>query len=276
MVRNPSNPPGRRGGANDRPRRDDDPRRSRQGSDGRSSGPRSGDSRRQGPENKSQSRQESRPRTITSVPDGTLPRWVRDEVIRATPKDRRDAALRQLEVGIAHYAEERFKRALDHLGQTKALAPQSSIIRELLGLSAYYAEQWLPALQELRAFRRFTGETIHMPVEMDALRALGRSADVDKTWELFTELGSDRDTQREASVVYASHLLDKGRLADAWRVIKPGRLVSPAAESEVRRWFVAARVAMAAGEKETAGRLLAAVAREDPAMPGLAELQAEL
>ena len=197
-------------------------------------------------------------------------------MIRATPKDRRDAALKQLELGIAHYAEERFKRALDHLGQAKALAPQSSIIRELLGLSAYYAEQWLPALQELRAFRRFTGETIHMPVEMDALRALGRSADVDKTWELFAELGSDRDTQREAAVVYASHLLDKGRIADAWRVIKPGRLVSPAAESEVRRWFVAARVAMAAGEKETAGRLMAAVAREDPAMPGLAELQAEL
>ena len=205
-----------------------------------------------------------------------MPKWVRDEVIRATPKDRRDAALRQLEVGIAHYAEERYKRAIDHLGQAKALAPQSSIIRELLGLSAYYAEQWLPALQELRAFRRFTGETIHMPVEMDSLRALGRSADVDKTWELFIELGSDRDTQREAAVVYASHLLDKGRIAEAWRIIRPGRLVSPAAESEVRRWFVAARVEMAAGDKESAGRLIAAIAREDPALPGLAELQAEL
>ncbi|HKY48579.1 MAG TPA: hypothetical protein VJQ79_11415 [Acidimicrobiia bacterium] len=201
---------------------------------------------------------------------------MRDEVIRATPKDRRDAAMRQLEVGIAHYAEERYKRAIDHFGQAKALAPQSSIIRELLGLSSYYAEQWLPALQELRAFRRFTGETIHMPVEMDSLRALGRSADVDKTWELFIELGGDRDTQREAAVVYASHLLDKGRISDAWRIIRPGRLVSPAAESEVRRWFVAARVAMAAGDKEAAARLIAAIAKEDPALPGLAELQGEL
>jgi len=197
-------------------------------------------------------------------------------VIRATPKERRDAAVRQLEVGIAHYAEERYKRAMDHLSQAKALAPQSSIIRELLGLASYYAEQWLPALQELRAFRRFTGETIHMPVEMDSLRALGRSADVDKTWELFGELGGDRDTQREAAVVYASHLLDKGRLDDAWRVIKPGRLVSPAAESEVRRWFVAARVAVAAGDKDAAARLIAAVAREDPSLPGLDELQAQL
>jgi tetratricopeptide (TPR) repeat protein len=292
VVRNSSTPPGRRGDDNDRAKRSNgsgrsgppsrsgrpsaDSGRSRQSRDQRPSSSRSGDSRGQDPDRARRTRQDSRPRTITAVPDGTLPKWVRDEVTRATPKDRRDAAIRQLELGIAHYAEERYKRAIDHLGQAKALAPQSSIIRELLGLSAYYAEQWLPALQELRAFRRFTGETIHMPVEMDSLRALGRTADVDKTWELFVELGGDRDTQREAAVVYASHLLDKGRVADAWRIIRPGRLVSPAADSEVRRWFVAARVAMAAGDKEAAGRLIAAVAREDPAMPGLAELQAEL
>lgn len=298
MVRNSSTPPGHRGGDNDRAKRSNgsgrsgppsgsgpsrsgppsssDSGRSRQSRDQRPGGSHSGDSRGQDPDRPRRTRQDSRPRTITAVPDGTLPKWVRDEVVRATPKDRRDAAIRQLELGIAHYAEERYKRAIDHLGQAKALAPQSSIIRELLGLSAYYAEQWLPALQELRAFRRFTGETIHMPVEIDSLRALGRSTDVDKTWELFIELGGDRDTQREAAVVYASHLLDKGRIADAWRIIRPGRLVSPASESEVRRWFVAARVAIAAGDKESAGRLIAAVAKEDPALPGLAELQAEL
>jgi tetratricopeptide (TPR) repeat protein len=297
VVRNSSTPPGRRNGDGDRPQRSNGGGRSgppprsgrpsgdssRSGSGNRApqarnqkpGGSRSGEGR-QDPDRARRTRQDSRPRTITAVPDGTLPKWVRDEVIRATPKDRRDAAMRQLEVGIAHYAEERYKRAIDHLGQAKALAPQSSIIRELLGLSAYYSEQWLPALQELRAFRRFTGETIHMPVEMDCLRALGRSTDVDKTWELFVELGSDRDTQREAAVVYASHLLDKGRIADAWRIIRPGRLVSPASESEVRRWFVAARVALAAGDNEAAGRLISAVAKEDPALPGLAELQAEL
>jgi tetratricopeptide (TPR) repeat protein len=291
VVRNSSTPPGRRGDG-DRPKRtnpsnrpgpssgprrsSEDSGRTRQGRDQGADRSRSRDSGGANDDRARRTRQDSRPRTITAVPDGTLPKWVRDEVIRATPRDRRDAAIRQLELGIAHYADGRYKRAIDHLGQAKALAPQSSIIRELLGLSAYYAEQWLPALQELRAFRRFTGETIHMPVEMDSLRALGRSADVDKTWELFAELGGDRDTQREAAVVYASHLLDKGRIADAWRIIKPGRLVSPAAESEIRRWFVAARVAMAAGDKEAAGRLIAAIAREDPALPGLAELQAEL
>ncbi|HSL27113.1 MAG TPA: hypothetical protein VLA54_12615 [Acidimicrobiia bacterium] len=216
------------------------------------------------------------PRTITSVPAGTLPRWVRDEVTRSTPKDRREAALRHLEEGISHYSDERFRLAIDDLGRAKALSSRSATIRELLGLSNYYAERWLPALQELRAFRRFTGETIHMPVEMDCLRALGRWADVDKTFAAFRELGGDRDTEREAAVVYGSHLLDRGRIAEAWRVVKPGRLVPSAPESEVRRWFVAARVALAAGDKESARRLAAAIAREQPAMPGLDGLQAQL
>jgi hypothetical protein len=33
---------------------------------------------------------------------------------------------------------------------------------------------------------------------------------------------------------------------------------------------------MAAGDKEAASRLIAAIAKEDPALPGLAELQSEL
>ncbi|HEY7563464.1 MAG TPA: hypothetical protein VIA81_00905 [Acidimicrobiia bacterium] len=185
-------------------------------------------------------------------------------------------ALHLLEQGIEQFADERFRPAIDSLGRAKALAPRSSTIRELLGLANYYVENWLPALQELRAFRRLTGESLHVPVEMDALRALGRSADVDKAWEMFAELDSSRDTKNEAAVVYASHLLDRGRVADAWSVIRPGRLITPAPESEVRRWFVAARVALAAGDKVAAKRLSDAVHREDHALPGLAELRAQL
>ena len=215
-------------------------------------------------------------RTITSVPAGDLPRWVRDEITRSTGKDRREAALRHLEKGISHFAEERYRQAIESLNAAKALSPRAATVRELLGLSAYYSERWDQALAELRAFRRLSGETTHMPVEMDALRALKRAADVDKTWDLFQELGGHPDTAREAAVVYASHLLDRGKVAEAWRVIKPGRLVSPASEPEVRRWFVAARVALAAGDREAARRLIDAVAREDPSLAGLDELRAQL
>jgi hypothetical protein len=210
------------------------------------------------------------------VAAGNLPKWVREEVSRATSKERRDMALHLLEQGVDQFADERYRPAIDTLARAKALAPRSSTIRELLGLANYYAENWLPALQELRAFRRLTGESMHVPVEMDALRALGRSADVDKAWGMFRELDSNRDTANEAAVVYASHLLDRGRVAEAWSVIRPGRLITPAPESEVRRWFVAARVALAAGDKVAAKRLSDAVSREDHALPGLAELRAQL
>ncbi|MGQ0848458.1 MAG: tetratricopeptide repeat protein [Actinomycetota bacterium] len=252
------------------------PRRSRgnppSSSSRRAPGPRRGDS---APIRQTIDRPD-RSRSITAVTSGSLPRWVRDDINRSTPKDRRDATIRHLEEGIAQYAQERFRPAIEHLTQAKALSPRSSTIRELLGLASYFTERWLPALQELRAFRRLTGATTHMPVEMDCLRALGRSSDVDKTWETFRELGGDRDTEREAAVVYASHLLDRGRVADAWRVIRPGRLVSAAPESEVRSWFVAARVALAAGDKEAARKLVKAIEREQPAMPGLEELLAQI
>ncbi len=215
-------------------------------------------------------------RTITAVPAGDLPRWVRDEITRSTGKDRRETALRYLEKGVAQFAEERYRQAIESLGAAKALSPRAATVRELLGLAAYYTERWDQALSELRAFRRLSGETTHMPVEMDALRALGRHADVEKTWKLFHELGGHGDTVREAAVVYASHLLDRGRLAEAWRVIKPGRLVSPASASEIRRWFVAAKVALAAGDKDAGRRLVEAVAREDPSLAGLDDLRAQL
>jgi hypothetical protein len=112
-----------------------------------------------------------------------------------------------------------------------------------------------------------------MPAEMDALRALGRPADVDKTWQLFKELGGARDVELEARVVYASHLLDQGKVKPAWDVIKPGRLVASAGEAELRSWYVAAKVALAAGDRETARTITAAISKQAPSLEGLEELQ---
>jgi hypothetical protein len=217
-----------------------------------------------------------RRRSITAVRGDQLPTWVRDEIVRSTTKPRRDAALQLLRDGIAAYADGRFRAALRPLREAKELSPRAATIRELLGLSAYQAEVWEEGLRELRTFRRITGETIHMPVEMDCQRALGRPADVARTWELFQELGGDRDTDDEARVVYASHLLDESRPRDAWEVVKPGRLVANAASGVHRRWFVAARAALACGDRETAARLERAIREQDPDLPGLADLASQV
>lgn len=216
------------------------------------------------------------PRTITSVPSGQLPKWVRDEIVRSTPKDRREPAMNHLAKAMGEFADERYRAAVPELRQAKKLSPRSSVIRELLGLSAYRSGQWEEALRELRTFRRITGDLIHMPVEMDCLRALGRKDDVTKTWERLQGHDISPAINHEARVVYASFLLDEGRARDAWPIIKPGRLIASPSPAELRRWYVAARVAMEAGDKDAARRIVAALDSQDPDFEGVDELRAAL
>lgn len=217
-----------------------------------------------------------RHRTITSVSTGQLPKWVRDEIVRSTPKDRRDPALRHLASALESYVEERYRAALADLRRAKELAPRSATVRELIGLSAYHSGQWEEALRELRTYRRITGDLIHVPVEMDCLRALGRKADVTKTWNLLFEHDVPPAVSHEARVVYASFLLDEGKPREAWEVIRPGRLVASPSPGELRRWYVAAKVALEAGDPDAARRLLAALDEQEPDFEGVEELRQAL
>ena len=215
-------------------------------------------------------------RTITSVPSGQMPKWVRDEILRSTPKDRREPAIAHLSKGMEHFADDRYPTAASELRKAKELSPRSSTVRELLGLSAYRSGLWEEGLRELRTFRRITGDLIHMPVEMDCLRALGRKEDVAKTWERIQELDISATISHEARVVYASFLLDEGRPRDAWPIIKPKRLVASPSPGELRRWYVAARVALAAGDKDAAGRLVTALEDQETDFEGVDELRQAL
>jgi hypothetical protein len=215
-------------------------------------------------------------RSVTTVTSGQLPKWVRDEIIRSTAKDRREPALMHLSKGMQHFADERYKAALPELRKAKELSPRSSMVRELLGLSAYRAGLWEEGLREIRTFRRITGEMIHTPVELDCLRALKRGQDITKVWQMIQEGDVTPETQHEARVVYASHLLDEGKPREAWAVIKPGRLVATPSMAELRRWFVAARVAVAAGDLDAARRLLDALDAQEPDFEGIDELRSAL
>jgi tetratricopeptide (TPR) repeat protein len=204
--------------------------------------------------------------------DGDLPRWIQEEVSRVTPKARIPAALGLLEEAARAFAAGRHGKALHLLEEAKEASPRTATIRELLGLSAYRLGRWEVALRELRTFRRLTGETTHMPVEMDVLRALERPAAVEEAWQAFRRIGGEKDTEREARVVYGSFLLDAGREREAWEVTSPRRIGGTAEASELRVWFVAARAAARLGDLRTARRLYEAIQAADPAFPGLDEL----
>ena len=214
--------------------------------------------------------------SITSVKGGQLPKWVREEIIRSTPKDRREPALGHLAKAMEAFADERYPAAANDLRKAKELSPRSSTVRELLGLSAYRSGKWEEALRELRTFRRITGDLIHYPVEMDSLRALGRNEDVIKAWDRLQTYEISPTINHEARVVYASFLLDQGRARDAWPIIKPGRLVASPSPGELRRWYVAARVAMEAGDNDAARRLVAALDEQEPDFEGVDELRRAL
>ena len=217
-----------------------------------------------------------RHQTVTTVTSGQMPKWVRDEIMRSTPKDRREPAINHLTKAMEQFADERFQAALPELRSAKKLSPRSSTIRELLGLSAYRSDNWEEGLRELRTFRRITGDLIHMPVEMDCLRALGRKEDVHKTWERIQEHDISATISHEARVVYASFLLDEGRPRDAWPIVKPKRLVASPSPGELRRWYVAARAALEAGDPDAARRLIAALDEHEPDFEGVDDLRSRL
>jgi predicted Zn-dependent protease len=160
--------------------------------------------------------------------------------------------------------------------RAKAISSRSETVRELLGLSLYRLGSWEDALRELRAYRRIAGDTTHLAVEMDCLRALGRDNDVPKVWAMLRELGASKAAEVELRVVYGSFLLDQGRPRDAWKVTDPGRIARDAHENDLRQWYVAARAAVALGDMKTADQLRKAIEDRDLAFPGLSELVNEI
>jgi len=205
-----------------------------------------------------------------------LPRWIQEEVNRSTRKERRQAVLQYLEAAAEAFADAKYGKAAQRAEQAKEASSSNATIREILGLSYYRLGRWKDALKELRGFRRIAGETTHMPVEMDCLRALERSHDVEKVWAQLHDLGGRRDTMREGRVVYGSYLLDAGRLDEAWKVINPKKIHKEADESSLRQWYVAARVAARLGDNSSARQLVSAITTADPGFPGLDQLEQEI
>lgn len=174
------------------------------------------------------------------------------------------------------FADEKFPQARSLLLRAKKMSPRAEAVRELLGLAAYRMGEWEEALRELRTFRRVAGDTSHMPIEMDTLRALGRPGDVHKTYDRYRELGGRPATESEIRVVYGAFLLDEGEPRAAWDLTRPKKLAGNAAPHELRRWYVAARAAAALNDGATARKILAAIAESESEIPGMDELEIEV
>jgi tetratricopeptide (TPR) repeat protein len=205
-----------------------------------------------------------------------LPGWVIEGVERVTPKDRIAPTLEALGAASEALADGKYQSAVRHANRAKTLSPQDPTIRETLGIAAYRLGDWKTALTELRAYRRIAGETTHLPIEMDVLRAQGRSADVESAWKELNKRGGHGLVMNEGKVVYASFLLDEGRAAEAWKIVNPGRLEKDPNEAHLRLYYVAARTAAAMGDRSTARQLSDAIVVADPSFPGYEDLETEI
>jgi predicted Zn-dependent protease len=201
-----------------------------------------------------------------------LPRHVVEALIRVTPPARQNAALIALAAAAEAFSEGQYHDAARKADNAKDLSSRDATIREILGLASYRIGDWHTALRELRTYRRLSGETTHMPVEMDVLRAMGRVEDVKAVWDDFVKRGGSPSVGKEARVVYASHLIDQGDLEGAAAVIGRPKVVDEPWPEDLRIWYVAARVAALQGDKRQAKRLADAIVLDDPSFPGLDEL----
>ena len=111
-----------------------------------------------------------------------------------------------------------------------------------------------------------------MPVEMDALRALGRADDVASVWHEFRRLGGGPAVKKEARVVYASFLIDNDQLEEADEVAGSPKLVGDPWPEDLRLWYVAARIKALQGKRDRARVIADALVLEDPSFPGLDDL----
>ena len=205
-----------------------------------------------------------------------LPRWIVEALTRVTPDQRVGPALDALGEASVALSEGRFHPAVRYARIAKDLAPRDATIREVLGLGSYRVGDWGTALRELRTYRRLAGESIHMPVEMDCLRAMGRNADVEEVWSQVQSLRDLPAVTKEARVVFASFLLDEGRTTEARKVATPKSLSNRPQPEDLRLWYVASRSAAIDGDNAEAVRFRDALLIMDPGFPGMDELDSAI
>ncbi|NNF64590.1 MAG: hypothetical protein HKN07_10065 [Acidimicrobiia bacterium] len=202
-----------------------------------------------------------------------LPHWLVEDLQRTTPPARVGPALESFGEAVRAFEQGKYRPALRHAKAAKDAAPRSAPVREVVGLSAYRAGDWQTALTELRAYRRMSGDTMHLPIEMDVLRALGKGADIEKAYKELERRGGHPSAVKEGRVVYASYLIDENRVQEAWDLVRPARIEAGGHDADRRLWYVAARAAALLGDKSTAGQLRDAILLDDPGFPGIDELE---
>ncbi|WP_163571917.1 tetratricopeptide repeat protein [Fodinicola feengrottensis] len=155
--------------------------------------------------------------------------------------------------------------AYAHAAAARAYGGRIGVVREAVGLAAYFAGNWMTSLAELRSYRRMTGSVEHFATEADCERAMGRPEKAIKMLrapEVVAQL--DVDGKAELLIVVAGARRDLGDAeAAVAMLVNEAKSARPGRPSTVRLWYAYADMLLAAGRADEARKWFALASHAD-------------
>ncbi|MCU1451688.1 MAG: hypothetical protein JWP02_3858 [Acidimicrobiales bacterium] len=175
------------------------------------------------------------------------------------------------------FERERYRDADRLLRTLLDRAPDVPAVRELYGLNLYHLGRWNDAAKQLELFRQQTGSVEQHPVLADCYRALRRHTKAQKLWDELRTADAPAEVVTEGRIVAAGSLADRGRIAEAIRLLEKGPVrVKKPKTHHLRLWYALADLYERAGDNPRARDLFARVTQAEPDFADAAERLAAL
>ncbi|WP_211167985.1 hypothetical protein [Brevibacterium sp. 'Marine'] len=146
------------------------------------------------------------------------------------------------------------ERAHEHAKAAMARAGRVAVVREALGIAAYYVENYDEAVRELRTHRRISGSNDNIALIADAERGRGKPEKALELLKTSEELDLDADTRTELVIVAAGAKSDLDDIAGARRLIEAEDFTQKPSGGLVRLMAAYAEVLRIDGEGELADK----------------------
>lgn len=135
-----------------------------------------------------------------------------------------------------------------------ARAGRVAVVREALGIAAYYVEKYDEAVRELRTHRRIAGSNDNIALIADAERGRGKPEKALELLKNSEELDLDNDTHTELVIVAAGAKSDLDDIAGARRLIEAEDFTQKPSGGLVRLMAAYSEVLRIDGEPELADK----------------------
>lgn len=158
------------------------------------------------------------PEIDTDVTGKELENWTL-RALRQLEAQNADTVAKHL-VMVGRYLDIAPDFALEHAVAASKRAGRIGVVREVVGIAAYAAEDFELALRELRTHRRISGSNEHLALLVDCERALGR---IEKALTLAEEAKNEEvpaTVRSEVAIVVSGIYRDQGELKKALKALE--------------------------------------------------------